>query len=782
MKRKNFYLLLELNLDPPESDPEVIKETIKKKQAEWSRYRNHPTRALEAKHNIDLIPEIQKTMLSEKSRLQEARNALAVIKNEEEKRYADIDRHIGMCLRKGYVSEEEIKRLSKLHSLDEKQVRNRLEKIKRKNSAEIEQHLIQRMKKGFVTNRDIEELAERFAVSQKDIRSQVTCPVNDNGLKAIESGNGYLDPTVEKTINENLKIIGKSSLYEFLDLPENSDLSTLLKHSQEKKADIQKSMRKDAVMTASNALIGHCFSLFKSDKRRRQYDLSRTRSYLNVLNSDIDAVAMDGKIRAEYIDSLVDRALDFGMTRVEASEYLKSYCRKKKWTIETPYKRKKKSLPLKMIAAAMLILLAGGGAFFFYNQKVRQPRIEYAEMVQKVREHTEFPEKLKILYHYTNTHDARAYIAKAKNRIKEIQHRIDEETFREKMKDVQKALSNEEFEKALALYDQLLERYPATEYIRKIQQGKRNVSRRIEDRDYDRLHNEISVNDEPDVKLAAFQQFIQTYPQSSHVNAVRKLIKEMRNEYYLFIVKQIALNEKKENWQQCAMYCDQFIKAYPKDSRAQSLIEQRLDFKEKHRYQRIINNLKQKAAAMGDDLAAARQIFADYLKAYPDSVITKQVSQALAGLDKRILARKTKEIEKSILRDLEKTDGRFVENSDGTIVDKRTGLMWCLMDSMAEMEQCMDYEEAVQYVKRLQTGAYSDWRLPTVRELEMFYKQQPAFPINGNVPWYWTSETYALYNEGWNKLIDVFMREDASDWIQTKKKNWECGAVRAVRP
>jgi len=64
MTRENFYILLELDLDPPEVDPAIIDSVIRKKQTEWSRLVNHPSKGLQAKKNMNLIPEIRRVVSS----------------------------------------------------------------------------------------------------------------------------------------------------------------------------------------------------------------------------------------------------------------------------------------------------------------------------------------------------------------------------------------------------------------------------------------------------------------------------------------------------------------------------------------------------------------------------------------------------------------------------------------------------------------------------------------------------------------------------------------------
>jgi Novel STAND NTPase 1/Protein of unknown function (DUF1566) len=51
------------------------------------------------------------------------------------------------------------------------------------------------------------------------------------------------------------------------------------------------------------------------------------------------------------------------------------------------------------------------------------------------------------------------------------------------------------------------------------------------------------------------------------------------------------------------------------------------------------------------------------------------------------------------------------------VVDKATGLMWTRRDNGEDI----DWNDANEYAKRLRLGGHSDWRLPTIDELEKLY-------------------------------------------------------------
>ena len=100
----------------------------------------------------------------------------------------------------------------------------------------------------------------------------------------------------------------------------------------------------------------------------------------------------------------------------------------------------------------------------------------------------------------------------------------------------------------------------------------------------------------------------------------------------------------------------------------------------------------------------------------------------------------------------------FKDNGNGTVTDLNTGLMWTKNDS----GKGMDWEHALAYATQSQCAGYSDWRLPTAKELQYLvdYTRSPDTthspaidPIfqtssivnEGNqndYPYFWTSTTH----------------------------------------
>ena len=121
---------------------------------------------------------------------------------------------------------------------------------------------------------------------------------------------------------------------------------------------------------------------------------------------------------------------------------------------------------------------------------------------------------------------------------------------------------------------------------------------------------------------------------------------------------------------------------------------------------------------------------------------------------------------------------RFEARADDTVRDTLTGQIWSLLDSQADLGRCLDYKGAGDYVKHLDLGGHTDWRLPTSSELAAIYKNKPFFPSDGGA-WYWTSESYA---KGYDEVANTVSSVPETEYNKISRRHSECGAVRAVRP
>lgn len=92
----------------------------------------------------------------------------------------------------------------------------------------------------------------------------------------------------------------------------------------------------------------------------------------------------------------------------------------------------------------------------------------------------------------------------------------------------------------------------------------------------------------------------------------------------------------------------------------------------------------------------------------------------------------------------------FVAQNDGTIADKATGLTW----QQADSKKAMNWQDALGYCENLNLGGRTDWRLPSVKELQSIvdYTRSPQtsnsaaiaplFAVTKAESYFWSSTTH----------------------------------------
>jgi hypothetical protein len=255
----------------------------------------------------------------------------------------------------------------------------------------------------------------------------------------------------------------------------------------------------------------------------------------------------------------------------------------------------------------------------------------------------------------------------------------------------------------------------------------------------------------------------------------------MSQEYYLFTKSNIRTEEINEAWDKCLEWVQGYLDVYGENRHTAEMKELRERYTTLQRDSRILRGLQAESRALGNNLKDARQVFINYLSAYPDTTIRKKVELEIEQITQQMnLDRIGNEEQRA--RDAFKVGGeRFVEAVEGVVNDKKSGLMWSLLDSKQATTRCFDYGDAKAHVENLVIGEYSDWRLPTIDEMNTLYNGDVAFP--GELgEWFWTVEEYTRYADGWITEVRTLERSSDTQWITTKHDARYCGSVRAVRP
>ena len=132
-------------------------------------------------------------------------------------------------------------------------------------------------------------------------------------------------------------------------------------------------------------------------------------------------------------------------------------------------------------------------------------------------------------------------------------------------------------------------------------------------------------------------------------------------------------------------------------------------------------------------------------------------------------------------------DERFIDNGDGTITDTLTNLMWASADNMGDIT----WHDAKVYCKNPPIAGYkySDWRMPTIKELKTLYikgsaKYETDCGLNVRIhpvitlscAWVWSSQSKAI-----SAYAFTFRRGYQYMTLKLNKKNFRALPVRNIR-
>lgn len=288
MDRENYYILLDLN--PKEEDSIVITSAIKKKQAEWTKLRNHPTKGNWANQQLRLLKDIRAIMGDIIMRKKESDAAEKIIVDRQQKLYQELDIAIAIFSSKGFIWEIEIKDL---------QAKSRF---------------------------------KNFSIN--DIKKRVIVEIKTKIKNDKKSEIKPIDKTLAFRIAVNLKIIGKTDLYDFLEVAKSSSLSTINKQIEIIDKANKKKASKTAEVTAIGELIGHCKSIFKTEKNQKKYNRTLALERFKELDPLLDIAGMDGIVRPSEFAEILKQTRHLALKKQEISNYIEEYCNHKGWIFQ----------------------------------------------------------------------------------------------------------------------------------------------------------------------------------------------------------------------------------------------------------------------------------------------------------------------------------------------------------------------------------------------------------------------------------------------------------------
>jgi len=295
-KRPNYYLILELDLSV--RDWPTIEKRIREKRSQWAKDKAQSPvakRRREADQYLRLIPDMERVLKDDVLRDKERQEAIRTTEKRRQQRLKDLcsdEGEIALLIPRGEVREAELQKL-------------------------------------------VQECGQD-SVSEEDIRKLIppNIPIRKSERAAPEKKCPPLDPTIGKNIEDELGVLGRNDLYEFLGLSRQASCKSLLHKADE----IDREERKKAItpeVSAKLALVAHCKAIFKSADRREGYDRALGERGLRRVTGQIDLLAVD-TIDAQTYLHLIRVGMKTGAPKESVERHIRQIGKKRGKAIEVP--------------------------------------------------------------------------------------------------------------------------------------------------------------------------------------------------------------------------------------------------------------------------------------------------------------------------------------------------------------------------------------------------------------------------------------------------------------
>lgn len=278
MDRENFYILLELEYDPPVTDPAQIQMAIRIKKREWTRWQDIDEMRGIGLANLSLLPEIKRVMLDDELRLAEAQSAM-IVRAEMQKQF---EAELRILEGKGYILPKEAGAIAVKYKL--------------------------------------------FGVDRRTIEQAARCPITDRPVQPKTRSIEVLSRKAASAIQKSLASLGLQNLYVFLGEQPHASLETLQRAARTKsEAAVSDQSGEGAVAQELAEISQH---LFADSPSKASYDhylqISRYPALCDIIDEEF---ARCGHLSAGSLLRMVNFGVEkYGIKVLDAERAIRLYC------------------------------------------------------------------------------------------------------------------------------------------------------------------------------------------------------------------------------------------------------------------------------------------------------------------------------------------------------------------------------------------------------------------------------------------------------------------------
>ncbi|BBO75503.1 hypothetical protein DSCW_29200 [Desulfosarcina widdelii] len=291
---------------------------------------------------------------------------------------------------------------------------------------------------------------------------------------------------------------------------------------------------------------------------------------------------------------------------------------------QSQMKRQTKLLIVLGVVIVFALTVTFGGRLFHKKQVGHR----YEQLMEELAVTKELDGQVVLLMQYLSAYPKDAHRKELEKRLENLDAEIEKRDYERTLSDVDRLPVDEKYEKkALSLYTAFLTKYPQSRYADSINEAIGGIRQLLATAFYGKLL-ENPATDYLE-RQAAYNEYLEQFPQGAERERVEELIRELADEYYTAIAKRVDNCDAAQNWDDCIADCDRFLSVFSEEpavekvKRLRSLLEDKKDVEE----------LTARAALIAGDFEKAKRIYTDYLAKHPDTSQKEAILERIEPLN-----------------------------------------------------------------------------------------------------------------------------------------------------
>lgn len=301
-----------------------------------------------------------------------------------------------------------------------------------------------------------------------------------------------------------------------------------------------------------------------------------------------------------------------------------------------PKPRKRSAPPLALILAGAGVLILAVAAVVVWRMGLFGDKGQKAfeTAMAEVEALADTTAKQKRLEQFLADHGQGPHAQAARDKLEELRRQGADAELEELLAKVAQLARDQNFEdKARAAYNTFLGRHPEGEAAAQVRQLLAELPSLTEQIDFEAL--KALEGKGLDEQVAALSRYLTRHPDGANKAAVEKVLAGLANAMLTALQKNAKACDAEQNWTGCIGACAQFLNFFPTHTARKSVEE----LKTAMEGRQTLAALHAAAAQAGNDLAAARKVYTDYLTQHPASPHKVEVQAQMDRLKEQVQAR-----------------------------------------------------------------------------------------------------------------------------------------------